>query len=54
MTSAIGGILLALGGGLPVSPYITSVSFFIYLVARVVEVMKKRSAKASVTKGLKA
>jgi zinc/manganese transport system permease protein len=54
MTSAIGGILLALGGGLPVSPYITSVSFFIYLVARVVEVVRKRSAKQSVSKGLKA
>jgi zinc/manganese transport system permease protein len=52
MTSAIGGILLALGGGLPVSPYITSVSFFIYLVARIVEVSRKRSAKASVSKGL--
>ena len=52
VTSAVGGILLALGGGLPVSPYITSISFAIYLLARLYEVMKKKSAKSSVVKGL--
>ncbi|MET0480842.1 MAG: metal ABC transporter permease [Mycetocola sp.] len=34
--SAVGGILLAIGGSLPISPYITTISFFIYLVARLV------------------
>lgn len=34
--SAVGGILLAIGGSLPISPYITSISFLIYLVCRVV------------------
>ncbi len=32
--SAVGGIMLALGGSLPISPYITTISFAIYLVAR--------------------
>jgi zinc/manganese transport system permease protein len=48
LTSALGGIFLALGGGLPVSPYITTVSFLIYLGARAFEVVKKSRAKASV------
>jgi zinc/manganese transport system permease protein len=52
VTSAVGGILLALGGGLPVSPYITSISFAIYLLARLYEVTKKKTAKSSVVKGL--
>jgi zinc/manganese transport system permease protein len=34
--SAVGGILLAIGGSLPISPYITTISFIIYLVARLV------------------
>ncbi len=37
VTSVVGGILLALGGGLPISPYVTTVSFLIYLMARIVE-----------------
>jgi zinc/manganese transport system permease protein len=48
LTSALGGIVLALGGGLPVSPYITTVSFLIYLGARAFEVIKKSRAKASI------
>ena len=36
VTSVVGGILLALGGGLPISPYVTTISFFIYIVCRVV------------------
>lgn len=31
VTSALGGILLSLGPGLPISPYVTTVSFLIYL-----------------------
>ena len=34
--SAVGGILLAIGGSLPISPYVTTISFLIYLVCRVV------------------
>lgn len=32
--SALGGILLALGSSVPISPYITTISFLIYLVCR--------------------
>jgi zinc/manganese transport system permease protein len=42
--SVVGGILLALGGGLPISPYVTTLSFAIYLLARLIE--KSRSLKA--------
>jgi zinc/manganese transport system permease protein len=44
VVAVVGGILLALGGGLPISPYVTTLSFAIYLVARVVE--KVRSSQA--------
>jgi zinc/manganese transport system permease protein len=44
VVSVVGGILLALGGGLPMSPYVTTLSFAIYLVARVIE--KSKSWKA--------
>ena len=54
LTSAVGGILLAIGGGLPVSPYITTVSFVIYLVCRGVAMAKTRAARASVSKSVAA
>jgi zinc/manganese transport system permease protein len=44
VVSVVGGILLALGGGLPISPYVTTLSFAIYLVARLIE--KSRTWKA--------
>ncbi len=44
--SAVGGILLALGGSLPISPYITTISFVIYLVCRVIGHRKRRSRTA--------
>jgi zinc/manganese transport system permease protein len=34
LVSVVGGILLAIGGSLPISPYVTTVSFLIYLVCR--------------------
>ena len=34
--SAVGGVLLAIGGSLPISPYVTTISFLIYLGCRVV------------------
>ncbi|WP_427130465.1 metal ABC transporter permease [Pseudarthrobacter sp. S9] len=36
MTATVGGILLALGGRLPISPYVTTLSFLIYVVCRVI------------------
>ncbi|GAA4748059.1 metal ABC transporter permease [Amnibacterium soli] len=33
--SVVGGILLALGSSIPISPFVTSLSFLIYLVCRV-------------------
>jgi zinc/manganese transport system permease protein len=36
VTSVVGGILLALGGSIPISPYVTTISFLIYLVCRVI------------------
>jgi zinc/manganese transport system permease protein len=35
LTAVLGGILLALGGSLPISPYVTTISFTVYLVCRV-------------------
>ena len=34
MVSTVGGILLALGGSIPISPYITTISFTIWVVCR--------------------
>jgi zinc/manganese transport system permease protein len=36
VVSAVGGILLALGSSVPISPFVTTISFAIYLVCRVV------------------
>jgi zinc/manganese transport system permease protein len=47
LVSMIGGILLALGGSLPISPFVTTISFLIYLVARIAAFFKK---KAEVTR----
>jgi len=46
VVSVVGGILLALGGGLPISPYVTSLSFAIYLVARVIEKSRTKTKRA--------
>jgi zinc/manganese transport system permease protein len=45
--SATGGVLLAIGGSLPISPYITTISFAIYLVCRVVGARRGRSRTVS-------
>ncbi|WP_411733167.1 metal ABC transporter permease [Paeniglutamicibacter sp.] len=42
MTSVVGGILLALAGSLPISPYVTTISFLIYLVCRLIAWRKDR------------
>ena len=36
IVAMVGGTLLALGGTLPISPYVTTISFTIYLIARLV------------------
>ena len=46
VVSVVGGILLALGGGLPISPYVTTLSFAIYLVARVIEKSRTKTKRA--------
>ena len=45
--SAVGGILLALGGSLPISPYITTISFLIYLVCRIIGHRRGRARTAT-------
>jgi zinc/manganese transport system permease protein len=34
VAATLGGILIALGGALPISPYVTTISFLIYLACR--------------------
>jgi len=46
VAAAVGGILLAVMGTLPVSPYITTISFAIYLVCRVVGSRRDRVVRA--------
>jgi zinc/manganese transport system permease protein len=36
IVAMVGGTLLALGGTLPISPYVTTISFTIYLIARLI------------------
>ena len=43
VVSVVGGILLALGGGLPISPYVTTISFLIYLVCRLIGWRRSRN-----------
>ena len=45
LVSLVGGILLALGGSVPISPYVTTISFLIYLVCRVVSSRRTRRAR---------
>ena len=36
VAATVGGILLALGGRIPISPYVTTLSFLIYVACRVI------------------
>ncbi|MCW2536108.1 MAG: putative metal transporter, permease component [Modestobacter sp.] len=49
VVSAVGGILLALGGTIPISPFVTTISFVIYLVCRVVAARRLRRGWGSRT-----
>ena len=46
IVSLVGGILLALGGSLPISPYITTISFVIYVVCRLASRRRARQLRA--------
>ena len=46
LVSAVGGILLAVMGTLPVSPYITTLSFLVYLVCRIAGSRRGRVSRA--------
>lgn len=43
VTAAVGGMLISLGSTLPVSPFITTVSFLIYLVCFVIQKVSRKS-----------
>ncbi len=43
LVSMVGGTLLALGGTLPISPYVTTISFLIYLIARGIAFARARA-----------
>jgi zinc/manganese transport system permease protein len=40
--AVVGGILLALGARVPISPYVTTISFAIYLICRAVAALRRR------------
>lgn len=42
VASVVGGILLALGGGLPISPYVTTISFLIWVACRIIGAQRDR------------
>jgi zinc/manganese transport system permease protein len=43
IVSAVGGILVALGSSIPISPFVTTISFVIYLVCRVLSTRRTRA-----------
>ncbi|MBP2413849.1 zinc/manganese transport system permease protein [Arthrobacter stackebrandtii] len=42
MVATVGGIMLALGGSIPISPYVTTLSFAIYVVCRGIGAWRRR------------
>ncbi|MEL0625575.1 metal ABC transporter permease [Salinibacterium amurskyense] len=48
--SATGGVLLAIGGSLPISPYITTISFLIYIVCRVIAARRNRGNRRTASR----
>ncbi|MBU8861591.1 MULTISPECIES: metal ABC transporter permease [unclassified Micromonospora] len=46
--SIVGGILLALGSSIPISPYVTTISFMIYIACRVLGARRHRRGWATV------
>lgn len=50
LASSVGGILLALGGRIPISPYVTTVSFAIYLACRIVRRVRGGSRRRQLSR----
>ncbi|MGN6503230.1 MAG: metal ABC transporter permease [Pseudolysinimonas sp.] len=46
--SLVGGIMLALGASVPISPYVTTISFLIYLVCRLASLGRERRSRRRV------
>ncbi len=46
--ATVGGVLLAMGSSIPISPYVTTISFVIYLVCRLVDARRDRRGRADV------
>ncbi|THG29492.1 metal ABC transporter permease [Naasia lichenicola] len=44
--SSVGGIMLALGSSIPISPYVTTISFAIYLACRIIGSRRSRSTSS--------
>jgi zinc/manganese transport system permease protein len=51
VTSVVGGILLALGSSVPISPYVTTISFAIYLVGRMIGNGRHRRSRSTPVAG---
>lgn len=47
LVSAVGGILLAIAGSLPISPFITTISFLVYLVCRLIGAGSRRRSRVT-------
>lgn len=47
LTAMLGGILLALRGSIPISPYVTTISFLIYLACRAWAAHQNRQARST-------
>ncbi len=45
LVSVVGGIMLALGSSLPISPYVTTISFLIYVVCRLLGLRRTTSRR---------
>jgi zinc/manganese transport system permease protein len=47
VVAMVGGIMLALGGSVPISPYVTTISFLTYLACRAWGALLNRSSKSA-------
>ncbi|CAD6009724.1 metal ABC transporter permease [Agreia sp. COWG] len=54
VVSLVGGIMLALGGSVPISPYVTTISFAIYVVCRIIAASRARRGISGRTPATKA
>jgi zinc/manganese transport system permease protein len=49
--AVIGGIVASLDAGLPISPFVASIAFAIYLVCRVIGAVRARWGRVAVAAG---